>query len=371
MRHKIAIIHDWLTVRGGAERVLERLLYLYPSADLFCLFGNQKIILEPVNKNRIFKTSFLQNIPYFHKLYRYCALAMPTAVENINLKSYDLIISSSWAFAHGIKRDKNTKHVAYVHSPMRWAWDMEDEYLSRSRIPKVAISNVRKQLSFLRKWDFKAAQNADVIISNSKFVKKRIMQNWCRDSTVIYPPVTITRENPEVKKNGSYISISRLVPYKRIDKIIRAFKLLPEKKLIVAGEGPERNRLEKISTENVNFVGALTDEKKFNLLGNSLAMIQASKEDFGISTVEAQACGVPVIAFFEGGASEIISHSNSRKTGMLFKNTNPEEIASAVNKFEKLDFFSEHCIKQASKFSCKHFDDKVVSLINKLVDQID
>ena len=109
MSHKIAIIHDWLTVRGGAERVLERLLYLYPSADLFCLFGNQKVILEPVNKNRIFKTSFLQNIPYFHKLYRFCALAMPIAVESINLKSYDLIISSSWAFVHGIKRDKNTK----------------------------------------------------------------------------------------------------------------------------------------------------------------------------------------------------------------------------------------------------------------------
>ena len=240
MEIKIAIVHDWLVVRGGAERVLERLLCLYPTADLYCLFGNKSAYIEPISPKRKFNTSFLDKIPFFYRFYRLCAIFMPFAVQSLKLDSYDLIITSSWAFAHGVKKNKNAKHLAYVHSPMRWAWDMEDEYLSRSKIPEFAIKHVKKQLGYLRKWDVIAAQKPDLIVANSSFIQKRILKNWGRKSIIIHPPVIVGGNFHRVVKHNCYISISRLVQNKRIDKIISAFKHLPDKELIIAGEGPER-----------------------------------------------------------------------------------------------------------------------------------
>ena len=366
--YKIAIVHDWLLVRGGAERVLERLLYLFPTADLFCLFGNQSAYQEPISPNRKFNTSFLQNIPLFKKWYRYGPKIMPMAIESLKLDSYDVIISSSWAFSHGINKIKRTKHLAYVHSPMRWAWDMEDEYISRSKIPKIATKLAKKQLNELRNWDVRAGQKPDVIISNSDFVGQRIKQNWGRDSKTIYPPVIVKRINKKILKHGAYISISRLVPYKRIDNIIEAFRLLPEKKLIIAGEGPDREELEKNAPSNVNFVGFLPDQKKIELLAGAAAMIQASKEDFGISVVEAQTLGIPVIAFIEGGASEIINNIQDKNpTGFLFKDTNPEKIAESIDSFEKFDFSSQDCMLKAKKFSFEVFDDKIKNVLDNIM----
>ena len=367
--YKVAIVHDWLVVRGGAERVLERLLYLFPTADLFCLFGDQSAYQEPISPDRKFRTSFLQNIPFFKKWYRYGPKIMPLAIESLKLDSYDVIISSSWAFSHGINKNKKTKHLAYVHSPMRWAWDMEDEYISRSKIPKIAINLVKKELVELRNWDVRAGQKPDVIISNSDFVGQRIKQNWGRDSKTIYPPVIIKEINKKITRHGAYISISRLVPYKRIDNIIEAFRLLPKKKLIIAGEGPERRELEKNAPSNISFVGFLPDQKKIELLAGAVAMIQASKEDFGISVVEAQTLGIPVIAFFEGGASEIINNvQNKNPTGFLFKDINPKEIAKSINFFEQFEFSSQDCKLAAKKFSFEAFDDKIKTVLYNLME---
>jgi glycosyltransferase involved in cell wall biosynthesis len=367
--YKIAIVHDWLVVRGGAERVLERLLYLFPKADLYCLFGNKSSYQEPIFPSRQFKTSFLQNVPFFQQWYRYGASVMPIAIESLRLESYDVIISSSWAFAHGINKTEKTKHLAYVHSPMRWAWDMEDEYLSRSKIPKIAINLVKKQLNGLRNWDVKAGQKPDVIISNSDFVGERIKKNWGRESNTIYPPVIAKQISKKTKKHGAYISISRLVPYKRIDNIIEAFRLLPEKKLIIAGEGPDREELEKNAPSNISFVGFLPDYKKIELLVGARAMIQASKEDFGISVVEAQTLGIPVIAYIEGGASEIINNvQNKNPTGFLFDDIDPRKIAESINLFEKYEFSSQDCKLKAKKFSFEVFDDKITTALENLME---
>lgn len=369
MNDKIAIVHDWLLVRGGAERVLERLLYLFPSADLYCLFGNQSAYQEPKSSARKFSTSFLQRVPFIESWYRYGARIMPIAIESLNLKSYDIIITSSWAFAHGIRKNRKAKHLAYVHSPMRWAWDMEEEYLSRSKIPNIAIKQAKKQLNALRIWDKKAGQNPDLIIANSDFVRHRIKKNWDRESKTIYPPVIIQPTNKEIIKHGSYISISRLVAYKRIDKIIEAFKLLPKKKLIIAGEGPDRKELENSSPKNVSFVGFLTDKLKFELLAGAKAMIQTSKEDFGISVVEAQALGIPVIALAEGGAVEIINGiDNEKPTGHLFVDDAPTKIAEAINLFEKFNFSSSDCKEKAKTFSFEIFDDKIIGALKKLTE---
>ncbi|OUT99066.1 MAG: hypothetical protein CBC01_01760 [Betaproteobacteria bacterium TMED41] len=367
---KIAIVHDWLVVRGGAERVLERLLCLFPKADLYCLFGWKTAYLDPNSSKRQFKTSFLQKIPLIKNLYRYGARLMPVAIESLKLDSYDIIISSSWAFAHGINKNKDAKHLAYVHSPMRWAWDMEEEYLSRSKIPGLAINLVKQQLSSLRRWDVKAGQKPDLIISNSNFVGERIKKNWGRISKTIYPPV-ITKQinNQKIVKHGAYVSISRLVPYKRIDNIIDAFKHLPKKKLIVAGEGPDRGKLEKNAPSNISFVGFLPDQKKFELLAGARAMIQASKEDFGISVAEAQTLGVPVIAYSKGGASEIIDNVHKAKaTGFLFDNLDPKRIAESVNSFENFNFSSQDCKAKAEKFSFSAFDDKIIKALKNLME---
>lgn len=366
--YKIAIVHDWLVTRGGAERVLERLLYLFPTADLFCIFGNKSAYCEPISPSRKFQTSFLQNVPFFRQWYRYGASLMPLAVESLKLESYDVIISSSWAFAHGVSKTKNTKHLAYVHSPMRWAWDMEDEYISRSKIPNIAINLAKKQLTRLRRWDVKAGQKPDVIICNSKFVSERIKKNWSRESETIYPPVTAKRTNKKVIKHGAYISISRLVSYKRIDNIIEAFKLLPEKKLIIAGEGPDRIELEKNTPSNISFVGFLPDDKKFELLAGATAMIQASKEDFGISVVEAQILGIPVIAYAKGGASEIINDvKNKNPTGFLFDDIDPKKIAESIDLFERYEFSSRDCKLKGNKFSFEVFDYKIKTVLDNLL----
>ena len=236
-------------------------------------------------------------------------------------------------------------------------------------IPKIAINLAKKQLCELRKWDVIAGKKPDLIISNSDFVGKRIKKSWGRVSRTIYPPVIVKQTNSNIISHGSYISVSRLVAYKRIDTIIEAFKLLPERKLIIAGEGPDRKELEKNAPKNVSFVGFLPDNKKIELIAGSKAMIQASKEDFGISVVEAQTLGIPVIAYEESGASEIVNHiDNKNPTGFLFDNVDPKKIAESISLFEKYNFLEKDCKLKAEKFSFQVFDDKIKEAIKMLTE---
>ena len=367
---KVAIAHDWLVAYAGAEIVLENILGLFEQLDLFCIIRDSKNPIFNCDSIANVYSSSLQKIPFIKKNYKFFASLMPRQVERFNFKKYDLVISSSWAFCHGLEQKATTtKHLAYVHTPMRWAWDMEKDYLSRERFVKFVQPLVRMQVRKLREWDMIAGQRPDKIIANSKFVKNRIKKYWSRDSEVIYPPVEIIKGGGNYESHGAFVSICRLVTYKRVDLIIRAFNKLPEKKLIIIGTGPELARLKMIAKKNILFIGRVTDQKKFDILRGAEGFIQASKEDFGISAVEAQACGIPVIAFGEGGALETVIdvQSNGNPTGVFFPKQSEDEIIKKIIEFSKLEFDRADCIKNAKKFSGENFRYKMLNQINSLI----
>ena len=366
---KVAVAHDWLITYAGAEIVLENILGLFEQSDLFCIIRDSKNPIFNCNNIANVYSSSLQRIPLIKKNYKFFANLMPAQVEKFNLEKYDLVVSSSWAFCHGLERKATTtKHLAYIHTPMRWAWDMEKEYLSRERFVKFAQPLIRTQIRKLREWDMIAGQRPDKIIANSKFVKNRIKKYWTRDSEVIYPPVEVTKES-NFESHGAFVSICRLVTYKRVDLIIRAFNKLPEKNLIIIGSGPELARLKMMAKKNIMLIGRVTDQKKFDILRGAKGFIQASKEDFGISCVEAQACGIPVIAFGEGGALETVldAQSNDNPTGIFFYKQSEDELIKRIIEFSKLEFNKADCIKNAKKFSGENFRYKMLNQINSLI----
>ena len=366
---KIAIVHDWLTAYGGAEVVLSHIINLFSNVDLFCILkdSNNDILKDKTIKNTY--QSYLQNIPRIVKNYKFFASFMPKAVESFDLKKYDIIVTSSWAFSHGVyQRSINAKHLAYIHTPMRWAWDMEDDYLKLERFTYGLRPIIKWQLNKLRCWDRLAAKNPDKLIANSKFVQHRIKDNWNRDSVVIYPPVEV----PDISvtdNHGAFISLSRLVPYKRVDIIIDAFRKLPEKKLIVIGSGPQLQKLKTEAPQNVKFLENLSNVQKFRILKGALGLIQASKEDFGISVVEAQALGIPVLAYDEGGARETVLDINKSNTptGLLFKFQNEDSLIQAILEFSKIKFESKDCKNHAKKFSAGNFRARMTHVINTLI----
>ena len=365
---RVAIVHDWLTAYGGAEVVLSHIINLFSNVDLFCILKDSR---NEILKNRNIRNthqSYLQNIPRITRNYKFFASLMPKAVESFDLRKYDIIITSSWAFSHGVyQKSINTKHLAYIHTPMRWAWDMEDDYLKIESFTHGLRPIIKWQLNKLRHWDRIAAKNPDKLIANSKFVQHRIKNNWNRDSLVIYPPVEV----PEISAanyHGAFVSLSRLVPYKRVDIIINAFHKLPEKKLIVIGSGSQLQKLKMNAPKNVNFVENVSNVQKFRILKGALGLIQASKEDFGISVVEAQALGIPVLAYDEGGARETVLDVNksNKPTGLLFKYQNEDSLIQAILEFSKIKFEPKDCKNHAKKFSAGNFKAKMANVINTL-----
>jgi len=354
---RTAIVHDWLLTAGGAERVLGRLCFLLPHADVFCLLGQRSMLPEPVRANR-FAQSWLRWLPRASQHYRLLAPVMPWAIESINLKGYDLVVSSSWAFSHGVVTDPSAVHLAYIHSPMRWAWDMQNEYLARWSVANPLKKLARVPLAWLRRWDQKAAQRPSMLWANSQFIEGRIAQCWQREATVLYPPVSIRATSAQAPHHthGAYVAVSRLVPYKRVDLIVAAFNLMPDRRLVIAGDGPEMPQLRKMAGPNIRFTGWVSDQQALDLMVGSQGFIQASKEDFGIAVVEAQACGIPVLAYAEGGARETVSTAPERKTGMLFDGLTPEALAHAVERFEQQSFRAEDCQQWARQFSVENFD---------------
>ena len=301
---RIAIVHDWLTAYGGAERVLERLLQLFPKADLFCLIDSGDCRLASLQPEQRRTQSFLQFIPGIGKNYGLFASLMPWAIQQLNVKDYDLVISSSWAFAHGALKGSHAKHLVYCHSPMRWAWDLEDEYLQRARWPWPLDTLAKWQIARLRQWDFQAAQRADLILANSNFVKDRIVRCWHRSAEVVYPPVEVSKKPVVRRTEGYYLSACRLVAFKRVDVWVNAFRFLPQHRLVVAGSGPELGRLKASAPPNVQFLGRVPDSTLIELMSGAKGFLQASTEDFGMSVVEAQGCGTPVLAYGKGGGRE-------------------------------------------------------------------
>jgi glycosyltransferase involved in cell wall biosynthesis len=302
---KVAIVHDFLLKLGGAERVVKAFSEMYPKADIFTLLYDEEKVGHVFPKERV-KTSFLQNYPKFiRKRHRYLTRKMPRAIEELNFGGYDLVISSNTAFAHGIVTDLNTKHVCYCHSPMRYAWDWANEYLKENEIRGLKRVFLAPILKSLREWDMVAADRPDHYIANSKNVQKRLKKYYKVDSEVIYPPVETERLASSHKTENYFLIVSTLTPYKKIDLAVQLFNKIG-RRLVVIGDGPHRDYLERTSGDNIDFLGFQTDDSVADYMKNCRALIFPGEEDFGITPVEAMACGKPVLGYHKGGLKETV-----------------------------------------------------------------
>lgn len=355
---KIAIVQDWLTTYSGSERVIEQVLQIYPDADLFCMFdvmsGDERAFL----KGKKARTSFLQNLPLLRSHYRHFLPLMPIAVEQFDFSPYDVILSNCHATSKGIITAPEQLHISYIHTPMRYAWDMQNEYLNASPSGPLSKIAMRAFLHYIRQWDMAASQRPDVIWANSAFIARRIKKIYRRDSQVLYPPVDTELFSFQGIKQDYYLAVSRLVPYKHMDLILQAFQGMPDKKLIVIGDGPDRKKIEKIKAPNIQWLGYQSTDVVRNYMQHARACIFAAKEDFGITPLEAQACGTPVIAFQAGGAVETIRGlEDASPTGVFFPEQTSPSIREAVHRFEsaggRID--PQACRQNAGRFSNLRF----------------
>jgi glycosyltransferase involved in cell wall biosynthesis len=362
---KIAIVHDWLVVSGGAEKVLQHIIECFPQADIFAIvdFLEDRACL----RGRPVQTSFIQRLPFARKRYRGYLPLMPLAIEQLDLSGYDLIISSSHAVAKGVLTGPDQMHVSYVHSPIRYAWDLQHQYLRESGLASgIKSAMARAMLHYMRGWDARSANGVDHLIANSQFIARRIKKAYQRESTVIYPPVDFNGLTLCTEKEDFYITASRMVPYKRMDLIVKAFSQTPERRLIVIGDGPEMKRIAAVAGRNVTILGYQSFEILHDHLRRARAFVFAAEEDFGISIVEAQACGTPVIAFGKGGALEsVVGLPHERATGVFFREQTIESLIEAVNRFEKnVRYFDpRHCRRNAERFSAENFKAKLTSFV--------
>jgi glycosyltransferase involved in cell wall biosynthesis len=350
------------------KQVLREILKCYPDADVFTLFD--LLTVEERRKLGFEKshTSFLQKMPLLARHHRAYLPLMGIAIEQFDLSNYDLVISSSYAVAKGVITGPDQLHVAYVHSPMRYAWDLQHVYLKESGYASGVKSLVaRAILHRMRLWDVRTAHGPDAIFTNSQFVARRVKKIYGRDAKVIYPPVTLSSRDAALRAGSHFLAASRLVPYKRIEPVIRAFNSMPDFKLVVAGDGPEAERLKKLAGPNVSFAGFVSDKHLRELMATARAFVFAAEEDFGIVLVEAQSEGAPVLALRRGGARESIAASGPHATGMYFENADPASIADCVKSFVAREsaISRADCRQRAAFFSAERFRRQFVSAVNE------
>jgi glycosyltransferase involved in cell wall biosynthesis len=364
---RVAIVHDWLPEVGGAERVLGELLNVLPDADLFSLLDFLPDSDRAFLKGKEVRTSFLQQLPWVRRFYRSYLPLMPLAVESLDLSGYELILSSSYAVAKGVLTGPDQLHLCYCHSPIRYAWDMQEEYL-RYAMCKHGLKGalVRALLHYIRLWDYRTSNGVDSFASNSHFVSRRIWKVYRREARVIYPPVEL-KSGFESNKTQSpvrttYLSVGRLVPYKRLDLIIEAFRRMPDRNLEILGDGPERSRLQKALPKNVKLRGRVSEAEVGRALCSAKALVFAAQEDFGIVLVEAQAAGTPVIAYGRGGACETVLDGI---TGVLFPEQTADALVEAIKAAEGLSFEPESLRKQANRFAPEVFRSELKSWIGE------
>jgi glycosyltransferase involved in cell wall biosynthesis len=363
---KVAIVHDWLVVSGGAEKVLKNIIECFPNADIFSIVD----FLEDREcvKGKSVHTSFIQKLPFARRRYRAYLPLMPIAIEQVDLSGYDLVISSSHAVAKGVLTGPNQVHVSYVHSPIRYAWDLQHQYLRESHLSTgIKSAMARVLLHYIRGWDSRSANGVDHLVANSQFIARRIRKAYQREATVIYPPVDLANMTVCTQKEDFYVTASRMVPYKRIDLIVQAFSQTPERRLVVIGDGPEMKRIKSVAGENVTILGHQPTDVLVDHLRRARAFVFAAEEDFGISVVEAQACGTPVIAFGRGGALEsVVGLPLDRPTGVFFGEQTLESLQEAVNRFEDNAglFDPRQCRRNAERFSSENFKTALMNFID-------
>lgn len=362
---KTALVHDWLVTMGGAENVLEEIHRIYPDSPIHTLFSNNNVLEKTYFANAQVITSSLQKIPQISSLYRKLPNLFPKAIEEFDLREYNLVISSSHAVAKGILTNTKTCHICYMHTPMRYIWDLTHEYLNQAKfIPPI---NWYTQHVFhqLRMWDMISSVRPDYLIANSHFIKQRIKKIYRRDSEVIYPPVRLS-EKIYTDKENYFVTASRHVPYKNIPLIAAAFTKMKDKKLVILGDGPDAKKVKHIikDSPNIQYLGYQNRNVLMDTIGKAKAFIFAAEEDFGIMPVEAQGLGTPVIAYGVGGACEtIVDH----KTGLFFMEQNESSIIDAVSKFETIEdqFDSSVIATHSQKFSHIRFQDQMKNFIER------
>ena len=360
---KVAIIHEWLLVEAGAEKVLEEMLALFPEADLFCLVD----FLPPGKRGFIggktSTTSFIQKLPLARGKYRLYLPLMPLAIEQFDLSAYDLVISCNHAVAKGVITGPDQLHISYVYSPMRYAWDLQFQYLRQAGLDSGLKSlPARWLLHKMRLWDYRTATGVDHYLAISDFIARRIKKIYGRSSTIIHPPVAADYFTPGTeKKEDFYLTVSRLVPYKHIDVLIKAFAISPKRKLLIIGGGPEEKKLRALAPNNVSLLGFQETDKVRNFMRRARAFLFAAEEDFGIVPLEAQACGTPVIAYGRGGVRETIvppeNPFGKPATGLFFNAQQPQSLLHAIERFENQEknFPATACRENAQRFDTDIF----------------
>lgn len=358
---KVALIQDFLNQFGGAEAVLKNIHDIYPNSDVYTLYFDKDKLPSFFKDWNIYQPRESSWLPLKDKLYKFYLPLYPTIVEQIDIMEYDLVISSSYLFAKGVITSPDTTHICYCHTPFRQAWELY-HYYKKIRGQGIFRWFYPFLFNYLRLWDRLAADRVDYFLTNSKNVKRRIKKYYGSNSTVIYPPVNTDKFYISEEKKEYFLCLSRLVPYKSIDIVVKAFQTLDEK-LLVAGKGPELKKLRRISTDNVTFLEYVTEKEKKKLFANCKALIFPGYEDFGIVPVEAMASGRPVLGYYKGGIRETVERGLS---GLFFKSQSPSAVKKTIKKYYSHDWSSREIKKRASKFDTEHFKRKFKEYVSNL-----
>lgn len=365
---KVAIVHDWLTTYAGAERVLEQLLKVYPQADLFAVCDFVPEAERGFLQGKRPTTTFIQKLPGAAKHYRSYLPLMPLAIEQLDVSAYDVVLSSTHAVAKGVLTGPDQLHISYVYSPIRYAWDLQHQYLRESGLDRGLKGWVAKWLLHkIRQWDLRTANGVDCFIADSGFIRRRIQKVYRREAEVVYPPVDVHAFTLREHKEDFYLTASRMVPYKRIDLIAEAFTAMPEKQLVIIGDGPDMAKIKAKAGANVHIMGYQPFEVLRDHLQRAKAFVFAAEEDFGIAPLEAQACGTPVIAFGKGGALEtVVGNGLSQSpTGVFFGEQSIRSLIEAVGQFEAepTAFSPSACRAHALTFAPEVFRERISELV--------
>ena len=368
---RVAIVHEWLEAYAGSERVLEQLILCFPNADVFAVVDFLPERERHFLHGRKVRTTSIQRLPFSRRLFRSYLGLMPIAIQQLDLGGYDLVISSNHAAAKGVLTGPDQVHVSYVHSPMRYVWDMQHQYLDQAGLDRGLKGMYARWLfAKMREWDVSSAHHVDHFVANSGYIARRITKAYRRDSEVIHPPVDIDRFDVGTGKDDFYLLACRFVPYKRAEVVVEGFARRRNSHLVVVGDGPENERVRAAAggAPNIEFKGVVSQRELVDLMQRARALVFAAEEDFGITLVEAQACGTPVIAYGRGGSTDIVvPPGESRPTGLFFHRQDAEAVSDAVEQFEKFEptFTSEACRMNATRFSQSRFRAEIREFVDR------